>query len=64
MNRLVNIIVGIFHIIVLVSTLFVGGNLWAYYAIYMIFEAIFIILIIWHAWKWPVQTTKKIKEGI
>ena len=59
MNRLVNIIVGIFHIIVLVSTLFVGGDLWAYYALYMIFEAVFIGLIVWTAWKWPVQSTNK-----
>ena len=57
LNRLVNIIVGIFHIIVLVSSLFVGGDLWAYYALYMIIEAVFIVLIIWHAWKWPVQST-------
>jgi hypothetical protein len=54
-NRLVNIIVGIFHIVVLVSTLLVPGDLWVYYALYMIFEAVFIVLIIWHAWKWPTQ---------
>jgi len=59
LNRLVNIIVGIFHIIVLVGTLFVGGELWAYYALYMIFEAVFIVLIIWTAWKWPIQSTNK-----
>ena len=50
LNRLVNIIVGIFHIIVLVITLFVGGDLWAYYALYMIIEAVFIVLIVWTAW--------------
>jgi hypothetical protein len=59
MNRLVNIIVGIFHIIVLVSTLFVGEGLWAFYAMYMVFEAVFIILIVWTAWKWPIKTTTK-----
>jgi hypothetical protein len=59
MNRMVNIIVGIFHIVVLISTLFVGGDLWVYYATYMVFEAVFIILIVWHAWKWPTQTTTK-----
>jgi hypothetical protein len=59
MNRLVNIIVGIFHIIVLVSTLFVGEVLWAFYAMYMVFEAVFIILIVWTAWKWPIKTTTK-----
>jgi hypothetical protein len=60
MNRMVNIIVGIFHIVVLAGTLFVPGDLWAYYALYMIFEAVFIILIVWHAWKWPTQEVEKI----
>ncbi|GAG56871.1 unnamed protein product [marine sediment metagenome] len=55
MNRTVNIIVGIFHMVVLVGTLMVPGDLWVYYATYMVFEAVFIILIIWHAWKWPTQ---------
>ncbi|MEE9167206.1 MAG: DUF6326 family protein [Candidatus Neomarinimicrobiota bacterium] len=54
-NRRTNIIVGIFHIVVLLATLFVPGELWAYYALYMIFEAVFIALIVWHAWKWPRQ---------
>ena len=54
-NRRVNIIVGIFHAVVLVSTLLVPGELWAYYALYMIFEAVFITLIVWTAWKWPKQ---------
>ena len=53
LNRMVNIIVGIFHIVVLVSTLLVPGDLWVFYATYMVFEAVFIILIVWHAWKWP-----------
>ena len=54
-NRLANIVVGIFHIAVLVGTLLVPGDLWAYYALYMILEAVFLVLIIWHAWKWPTQ---------
>jgi hypothetical protein len=33
----------------------VPGETWAYYALYMIFEAVFIVLIVWHAWKWPTQ---------
>ncbi len=63
LNRLVNIIVGIFHIIVLVSSLFVGGGIWAYYALYMIFEAVFIILIIWYAWKWPLEEITINEDG-
>ena len=61
-NRLVNIIVGIFHIVVMLGTLLVPGELWAYYALYMILEAVFIILIIWHAWKWPIQEGKSTKS--
>ena len=56
LNRMVNIIVGIFHMVVLVGTLMVPGDLWVFYATYMVFEAVFIILIVWHAWKWPTQT--------
>ncbi len=55
-NRWVNIILGVFHIGVMVTvTLLVPGETWAYYALYMIFEALFIALIIGHAWKWPKQ---------
>jgi hypothetical protein len=53
LNRMVNIIVGIFHMVVLVGTLMVPGDLWVFYATYMVFEAVFIILIVWQAWKWP-----------
>jgi hypothetical protein len=54
-NRLVNIIVGVFHACVLATTLLVPGDTWAFYAYFMIVEAVFIGLIVWHAWKWPVQ---------
>ena len=62
LNRMVNIIVGIFHMVVLVGTLMVPGDLWVFYATYMVFEAVFIILIVWHAWKWPTQEIKS-KSG-
>jgi hypothetical protein len=62
MNRLINIIVGIFHMIVLVGTLLVPGDIWVYYATYMVFEAVFIILIVWTAWKWPIHEIKS-KSG-
>ncbi len=62
-NRWVNIILGIFHAVVLVSFFVaVPGETWAYYALYMIFEAVFIVLIVWHAWKWPTQEIKS-KSG-
>jgi len=56
-NRWVNIILGIFHMVIFIPFMFVGGGeeTWAHYALYQIFEAVFIVLIVWHAWKWPKQ---------
>jgi len=55
-NRWVNIILGVFHAGVMLTTnLLVPGGTWAHYALYMVFEALFIALIIGHAWKWPTQ---------
>jgi hypothetical protein len=55
-NRLVNIIVGIFHVLVLLGTQFVGeGETWFYWRLYELLEAMFLTLIIWTAWKWPTQ---------
>jgi len=52
-NRPTNIIVGIFHAVVLVTFfLAVPGEIVAHYALYQIFEAVFIVLIVWYAWKW------------
>ena len=52
-NRLVNIIVGIFHIFVLLGTQVVGeGETWFYWRLYELMEALFIALIIWTAWNW------------
>jgi len=58
-NRLVNIIVGVFHILVLLGTQFVGeGQTWSYYALYELLEALFLVLIIWTAWKWPTANSQ------
>ena len=55
-NRIVNIIVGIFHILVLLGTQFVGeGETWFYWRFYELLEALFLIVIIWTAWKWPTS---------
>lgn len=62
-NRLVNIIVGVFHGCVLATTLLVPGDTWAYYAYFMTVEAVLIAMIVWHAWKWPVQQAIPEKEG-
>ena len=51
-NRWVNIILGIVHIGILLSTLFVG-QISVLYAFYAVVEFLLIVLIVWHAWKWP-----------
>jgi hypothetical protein len=61
MNRKVNISLGIFHAVLLIPPLFAPGELWAYYALYMIFEGLFIAMIIWYAWKWPIQGASPVK---
>jgi hypothetical protein len=53
-NRLVNIVIGILHVLVLLGTQFVGeGDTWFYRRFYELLEALFLALIIWIAWKWP-----------
>ncbi|MCK5252802.1 MAG: hypothetical protein KAQ96_07620 [Thermoplasmata archaeon] len=55
-NRPVNIIVGIFHLVLLAFTTTLGDEAaWAHYALYMVFEGMIIVLITWYAWKWPTQ---------
>jgi len=58
-NRLVNIVVGIFHVLVLVGTQFVGeGETWFYWRFYELLELLFLGLIIWTAWKWPTTESQ------
>ena len=58
-NRLVNIIVGILHVLVLLGTQFVGeGETWFYWRFYELLEVLFLGLIIWTAWKWPTTETQ------
>ena len=54
-NRWVNIIVSFLHIILIFITRFVPRKIWYYYIYYQSIEAIFHSLIIWYAWRWPVQ---------
>lgn len=59
-NRLVNIIVGIIHIFVLIGTQFVGeGETWFYWRFYELLEAVFLVLIIWTAWRWPTSESHR-----
>jgi hypothetical protein len=58
-NRWVNIVVGILHIFVLLGTQFVGeSDVWLYWRFYELLEAVFLVLIIWTAWKWPITESQ------
>jgi hypothetical protein len=54
-NRWVNIIVSFIHIVLIIITRFVPAKIWYYYIYYQFIEAVFHSLIIWFAWRWPVQ---------
>ena len=55
-NRLVNIIVGVFHVVVLIGTQFVGeSETWFYWRLYEMLEALLLALIVWTAWQWPTE---------
>jgi len=51
-NRWANIILGIAHMGLLLGTFFVG-QISTLYAFYGIVEFLLMVLIVWHAWKWP-----------
>lgn len=58
-NRLVNIVVGILHVLILIGTQFVGeGETWYYWRFYELLEALVLALIIRTAWKWPATESK------
>ena len=58
-NRLVNISMGIFHILVLIATQFIGEEEpWFYWRFYELLELILLLLIIKLAWRWPQETIK------
>jgi hypothetical protein len=53
-NRWVNIILSIVRIAILGGTFFVG-EISTLYAFYAMVEFLLIVLIVWHAWKWPLR---------
>jgi len=53
-NRWANIIVGIFNIVIVLSSNFIGEP-WAYYIFASIVEVVLLSLIVVYAWKWPKQ---------
>lgn len=52
-NRMTNIIIGIFQILVLIAAVIGESNYYYIYATSL--ETILLCLIIWYAWKWPSQ---------
>lgn len=55
LNKWVNIIVSFLHILLIIITRFVPAKIWYYYIYYQSIEAIFHVLIIGYAWRWPKE---------
>jgi len=53
-NRWLNIIVGVLSFVVLGATFF-AGEISSRYTLQAIVEGLLIVLIVWHAWRWPRQ---------
>lgn len=54
--KIINISFGIFHILVLITTQFVGDSkTWIYWRVNELFQATILILIIISAWKWRLK---------
>jgi hypothetical protein len=52
-NRIVNMVLGILHILLAIGILFGPGEPWAYYYWYTALEVGFHLLIVLHAIRWP-----------
>ena len=52
-NRLTNIIIGIFNIVVVTAGLI--GESWIFYIFATVVEIVLLSLIVWFAWKWPKE---------
>jgi hypothetical protein len=62
-NRWVNLVLGIAHIALLAGTFFVG-SITTLYTFYAIAELLLMVLIIWHAWKWPrLEETRTVAQS-
>ena len=51
-NRWTNIIVSLLHIGLAITIAFMPGS-WAYSYIYYFGQVVYLLLIVWYAWKWP-----------
>jgi hypothetical protein len=62
-NRWTNIILGIIYTGIILMTMLMPGDGWAYYYVFAIVEVVLTSLIVWYAWMWPKQEINpKIKE--
>jgi hypothetical protein len=59
-NRWANIIVGMFMVVVQVSTLFIGSGPTVYYVFFSVIEVACLLFIVWRAWSWaePARATE------
>ena len=53
-NRWANMSIGIFMTVAILLSMFMPG-VWAYYIFYGSVEVVLTALIVWYAWKWPIQ---------
>ena len=54
-NRYANMILGIAHIGLAITTM-LTPEAWAYYLFDSAVEIVLLALIVWYAWKWPKQS--------
>jgi hypothetical protein len=54
-NRWINIVFGSVYTLVILGTVVMPGETWAYYYFYNILEVVRTSLVVWHAVKWPKQ---------
>lgn len=54
-NRIVNILAGIFKLVVVVVGMI--GESWTFYLLGSVVELVLLSMIIWYAWKWPKEKT-------
>lgn len=53
-NRWVNIVLGMFYTVIMLLTM---PGAWAFYIFLGVVEVALTLLIVWHAWTWPKEST-------
>jgi len=60
-NRWTNIVVAILYIVVSIGN--VVGETWAYFFLGAGVESMLLVLIVWHAWKWPSSLSERARKS-